>query len=99
MADTAIKVCGRAGAGLLVVGRRFRMMLMLVMAQMPRRRALLMLAIASDRRPGDLKRQQCQKQDGEKLAHEGDFIRPLRQPAVCRSQAGKSMMAAPPAAR
>ena len=50
------------------------LVLVFMMAEMLRGRAGLVLAIASDRRPGELKRQENEKNDGKPATHVIDSI-------------------------
>lgn len=69
MTDTAIEInAGITGLRALLRGRRL-MMLVLMMTQVPGRRALLVLAIPRHRRPGSLDSDEGNQQKGEELAH------------------------------
>lgn len=48
-----------------------RLMLVFMVAEMLRGRAGLVLAIASNRRPGELERQENEKEDGKPATHDG----------------------------
>mgnify|MGYP003504341156 CR=1 FL=1 len=50
------------------------LMLMVMMTEVLRSRPGLVLAIASDRRPGELKRQENEKDDGKPATHGVDSI-------------------------
>jgi len=64
----ATKCLGVGGIGTL------GLVLVFMMAEMLRGRAGLVLAIASDRRPGELKRQENEKNDGKPATHVIDSI-------------------------
>ena len=69
MADTAIEInAGITVLRALLRGRRL-MMLVLMMTQVPGHRALLVLAIPRDRRPGSLDSDERNQQKDEELAH------------------------------
>lgn len=57
------------GRGLVGIG----LMLVLVMAEVPCTAFCFMLAIAGNRRPGELERQENKEGDGEEAAHGGGF--------------------------
>ena len=66
--DAATQRLGIGGIGTL------GLVLVFMMAEMLRGRTDLVLAIASDRRPGELKRQENEKDDGKPATHGVDSI-------------------------